>query len=156
MNMAMGSNGKLHLVGWKVNDRRLGLYQHGAGGRRVRPDVHGDSRRSNPDNLPSRPGIDLVTDDIPIIAYGVGAAGSNHYLYYQEYNPGSGVWGSAQTIQSNTSSVKYAPTFVCLFSSDFKPHIWYLSEGTIYHTLRMNRRPSIRIRPRYGCRMSEG
>ncbi len=139
MNMAMGSNGKLHLVGWKVNDLDWVSTSMEPGAAEFNQAFTLVNSTPNPDDLGRSPGIDLVTDDIPIIAYGVGSAGVNHSLYYQELDPGPPeVWRTAQEIDANGSSLRYAPVFVCFFSSDFKPHLWYLSGGKIYHTVRMN------------------
>jgi hypothetical protein len=133
MNMAMGSNGKLHLVGWRVSAFQWISTSMEPGAASFDQAYKLVDTTPNPDSLTLMPGIDLLSNDVPIIAYGVDGTGTDHYLYYTDYNPVSGTWSGAQEIESNTIDHKYGPTFVYFLSSDFETHLWYLSEGTIYH-----------------------
>lgn len=130
MNMAMGVNGKLHLIGHRVEAKELVYTSLEPGApefeQAFKPII---ATPYNCDGTGITPGIDLMSDDVPIIAYGLGGATGTHSLYYQEYV--SGTWQSAQMLE--TSGSEYAPSFAYFFSSDFKTHIWYLSSGSIYH-----------------------
>jgi hypothetical protein len=128
-NMAMGSNGKLHLVCWKVSSSSWVYTSMDPGAAEFDQAFAVVKSTPQPDEFLRSPGIDLFGDDVPLIAYGVGYTGSTHNLYYQEYNPGSGTW-STQTIATNGSAIWYAPVFVS-FLSDLESHIWYLESGTI-------------------------
>jgi hypothetical protein len=142
MNVAIGGNGKLHLVCWKVNDHKWVYNSLAPGASAFNSSYLDVNSTPNPDDLALSPGIDLVTDDTPIIAYGVGDGFGNHDLLYQEYNSGLGIWGSEQPIASNPTYDDYAPVFVSFFSTDFKSHIWYLESGTIKHTIASPPSPS--------------
>jgi hypothetical protein len=132
----------LHLVGWKGSDFDWVYTSMDPGADEFDQAFTVVNSTPQSDEFFHSPGIDLFGDDVPLIAYGVGYSAPTHYLYYQEYNPGSGLWGSAQTITSNSSSIKYAPVFMYLFSSDFHTHIWYLAGETIYHTITSTPSPS--------------
>jgi hypothetical protein len=135
MNMAMGSNGKLHVVGWRVNAKQWIHTSMEPGAESFDQPFTVMNSTNNPDGF--MPGIDLVSADQPIVVYGVYDGFGNHDLYYQQYDNVGETWLAAQPIDSNSSNDEYAPAFVFLFSSDLKPHIWYLSGGSIYHTVRM-------------------
>jgi hypothetical protein len=135
MNMAMGTNGKLHLVGWRVTAKEWIYTSMDPGAGSFTQTYTVVNATDNPSDLTLEPGIDLISDDVPYITYGVGDGFGNRHLYFQEYNAVSG-WRPAEEVQSNSTSVEYAPSFVFFLASDYKPHLWYLADGTIYHTIR--------------------
>ncbi len=130
LNMAMGSNGKIHLIGWRVSGPpHEWLYTVRQPGAAVFDQSYtGIASITNPAPTGVMPGIDLISDDAPIISF----ASSSNVLYYQEYIPNA--WRSAEALYTAAASITY-PSVVFL-STDFRPHLFYVSGGKLYHTAR--------------------
>lgn len=133
MNMAMGGNGKLHVVGWRVNEKEWIHTSMEPGADSFDQPFKLMNATDNPDGI--MPGIDLVSSDLPIVVYDEKPPGGDKRLLYQQYDNVGEVWQSPQPIESAPDAA-FAPAVVFLLS-DLKPHIWYLSGGSICHTRRM-------------------
>lgn len=149
MNLAMGGNGKLHLVLWKVStfdwvyttlepaatrfEQSFSIVNH-------LPD--------NPGGIDLMPAIDLISDDVPYIVYSYGS-GSSYTLAYQQYDNVSSTWGSEVQLLTGNSD-KITKTFLAFLTSDFKPHIFYVTDETpnrMYHTTKVSVSPFIEPDP---------
>jgi hypothetical protein len=132
MNMVMGSNGKIHLIGFRVSATpREWVYttrEPGADGfEQLFTVVSSDP--ANPDSIAIMPGMDLISDDVPFIAYG-----QNKILYFQQYSAVSG-WGTKEDLYIAGIDIPHA--FVFFFTSDLKPHLFYVTDDLkMYHTVR--------------------
>ena len=129
MNMVMGSNGKIHLIGYRVSafEWVYTTRQPGADGFDQSLTVV-ESLSSNPDSVGLMPGIDLISDDVPYIAYS-----EDKVLCFQEYNAVTG-WRSQEQLYNAGLDIPYA--FVFFLTSDFKTHLFYVADGKMYHTVR--------------------
>jgi hypothetical protein len=134
MNMAMGSSGKLHLIGFQVSaSPKHWLHTSMAAGA-ARFDQSYDQFMTIPNpgsDLGTQPGMDLISDDWLYIAY----ADNAKHLYFQEYSTVGG-WRAAETLYTEpTNAIGRAFVFYLLTTS-FKPHIFYVSNNTFFHTVR--------------------
>jgi hypothetical protein len=134
MNMAMGPSGKLHLIGYLVNTHWWAYTSMAAGADSFTPPYNQFKWISNPGkDIGAQPGMDLLSDDVLFIAY----ADNNRNLYYQECSSGS--WNTAQVLYTEpTYDIGRAFVFYLLIGSDFEPHIFYVSNKTLFHTRRVN------------------
>lgn len=132
MNMAMGPSGKLHLIGFLTNTRYWVHTTMAAGAERFTQAYDQFESISNPGaDLGLQPGMDLISDDWLYIAY----ADNSQNLYFQEYSTVGG-WRAAETLFTEpTNEIGRAFVFYLLTTS-FKPHIFYVSDNTFFHTVR--------------------
>jgi len=130
MNMVMGSNGKIHLIGWRVSAFEWVYTTREPGAEGFEQVYTPLSVGSNPDGLVVTPGIDLISDDVPYIVYG-----SNNFLWFQEYSAVSG-WRPRE--QLCDAGVAIPQAFVFFLISDFKIHLFYVTDNMeMYHTVRI-------------------
>ena len=140
MNLVMGSNGKLHLIAWKVDSSaRDWVYTS------LQP---GEERfeqsfaivadlSDNPGGIAVMPAIDLISDDVPYILYSHGS--SPCVLTYQEYNNVTSTWGLEQELYSVAGN-RITRTFVAFLTSDFRPHVFFVTDESpnkMYHTVKV-------------------
>ncbi|MCF7915803.1 MAG: hypothetical protein K9L66_11600 [Spirochaetaceae bacterium] len=135
MNMAMGSNGKIHLVGFRVSTREWVYAVRNPGSDRFEQEpftVIADLGSVNPDEMGLMPGIELFSDDVPIIAYGAGGV-----LYFHMYDAVDGWKSQEQLFDASTELGADDITNVfCTFSADFKIHLFFKAGNSFYHTIR--------------------
>lgn len=138
MNMAMGSNGKLHLIVFKVSARDWVYTTLEPGSERfVQSFTMVNDMADNPGSIALMPGIDLISDDVPYIVYSHGSG--YRTLSFQDYNNMTG-WGSEEVLYTEPSN-KIKQTFLFFLVSDFKSHIFYVTEETpnkMYHTRKLS------------------
>ena len=131
MNMLMGSNGRIHLFGWRVSAREWVHAIREPGKDEFEQTMTlVSSLTENPDGLGIMPGIDLISDDVPYIAYS-----ENQVLCFQEYSAVSG-WRPQEPLYNAGTNIPF--TFVFFLTADFKTHLFYITDGSeMYHTTRV-------------------
>jgi hypothetical protein len=143
MNMAMGTNGKIHLVGWRVSAKEWVYAVRNPGEERFVQEpftVIATLDPYNPDGIGLMPGMDLMSDDVPIIAYG-----SEGVLYFHQYDAVTG-WGNQEQLYdaSGVGAAEIPHAFVFFSTSDLKTHLFFVAgnttlevfSGKLYHTVR--------------------
>jgi hypothetical protein len=90
----------------------------------------------NPDDIGLMPGMDLMSDDVPMIAYG-----ADGILYFQICNAVDGWYSPEELCDVSTAfgASNVTNVFVVLSPSDYSIHLFFLAGEKGYHTVRDNR-----------------
>jgi hypothetical protein len=132
MNMAMGASGKLHLIGFRVSASPRWLHTSmAAGADRFAQSYSQFSAIPNPGDIGVQPGMELISDDWLYIAY----SDNQKKLYYQEYNTLDG-WRTEELLYTEPTYAIGRAFIFYLTTTTFEPHLFYVSNKTLFHTIR--------------------
>ena len=137
MGMAVGDNGRVHVIGHRVSEFQW-VYT------RKSPDadrfdqaftVVADAIRPGA-TFYNMPHVNPVAGDSLMIAYSdeVFDGIESDHLIFQEYVDGSG-WKAAEDLYG-PGGPDITQAFVFFMTADYKPHLFYVSDGSLYHTVR--------------------